>query len=138
MSGGTYVPTPEWLAADWHRACLGAGALTLQRCAQCGRYRHPPRRYCPSCAHRDAEFVAVGGGGTTVSKVVSYRSLDPGWAGSVPFTTLVVQLHEGPRLLAATRQTRDWPIGGGVRCSIEPRSDTFVLVWAEAEDASDR
>ena len=129
---GTYVPKPEWLVLDWHRACLEAGALTVQRCDACGTWRHPPRRFCADCASPASSFEPVAGLGTVRSLAVSHRSLDPGWHAQVPFATLVVELDEGPRVLAATATVPgEVGIGTAVRCSVERRSDDFVLVWAE-------
>lgn len=129
---GTFIPRPEWLALDWHRACREAMTLTIQRCANCGGWRHPPRRFCPNCHSPDASFEPVAGTGLVRSLAVSHRSLDPGWQAEVPFATLVVELDEGPRVLAATHaHPEDVPIATAVTCTIEPRSEDFVLLWAD-------
>ena len=51
----------------------------------------------------------------------------------MPFATLVVELEEGPRVLAATEDCARARsrIGTPVRCSVERRSEDFALVWAE-------
>lgn len=132
---GTFVPKPEWLVLDWHHACLEAEALTVQRCDACGTWRQPPRRYCARCASPASSFEPVDGTGTIVSLAVSHRSLDPGWQAEVPFATLVVELDEGPRVLAATATApAAIRIGSTVRCTVERRSEDFVLVWAEPID----
>lgn len=132
---GTYVPRPEWLVLDWHRACLEVGALTVQRCDSCGVWRHPPRRFCAACASPASSFEPVDGVGRVRSLAVSHRSQDPGWQAQVPYATLVVELEEGPRVLAATRAAPDQvEIGTEVHCSVERRSEDFVLVWAEPID----
>ena len=129
---GTYVPKPEWLVLDWHHACLAAGALTIQRCSDCGTWRHPPRRFCAACASNGSSFQLVAGTGVVQSLAVSHRSMDPGWQAETPYATLVVELPEGPRVLAATRAApAGIPIGTAVRCGVERRSDDFVLLWAE-------
>lgn len=129
---GSYVPKPEWLMLAWHHACIDAGGLAIQRCTACGTWRHPPRRFCAECHSDAADFVPVAGLGVVRSMAVSHRSMDPGWQEHAPFTTVVVELDEGPRLLAASRPGSDpIPVGAAVQCVIEPRSDDFVLVWAE-------
>lgn len=129
---GTYVPHSEWLVADWHHACVAADALTIQRCLGCGRWRHPPRRFCPQCASPQASFLPVHGTGTVHSLAVSHRSMDPGWQAQVPYATLVVELGEGPRVLAATHASpAEVPIGTAVACTIERRTDDFALLWAD-------
>lgn len=135
MSTGSYVPRPEWLNLDWHLASLAAGTLCVQRCASCGRWRQPPRRFCAACASDEARFEPVSGIGRVLSLAVSHRSLDPAWAESVPFATLVVELEEGPRVVAATTLIPGQvTIGLPVQVRIEGRSDAFALVWADLID----
>ena len=134
----TYVPTAEWIMLDWHHACVVAEVLCVQRCTSCGRWRHPPRRFCPSCLSDRATFEPVVGDGSVSSFVVSHRSLDPGWHAQAPYATLVVELDEGPRVLAATTiPPADIRIGQRVAVRIDATSDSFVLVWAEPRPASD-
>lgn len=126
------MPKPEWLVLDWHHACIEADALTVQRCDACGTLRQPPRRFCARCASPASSFEPVAGTGTVRSLAVSHRSLDPGWQAEVPFATLVVELDEGPRVLAATKMGPDEVgIGTAVHCTVERRSEDFALVWAE-------
>jgi uncharacterized OB-fold protein len=135
MSTGSYVPRPEWLNLDWHVASLAAGTLCVQRCTSCGRWRQPPRRFCARCASDEARFEPVSGIGRVLSFAVSHRSLDPAWAESVPFATLVVELEEGPRVVAATTLIPGQiTIGLPVQVRIEARSDAFALVWADLID----
>lgn len=129
---GTYTPRPEWLNLDWHHATNLAGQVCVQRCDDCGRWRHPPRRFCPQCFSRAASFQPVSGAGIVVSFAVSHRSLDPGWAARAPFPTLVVGLDEGPRLVAATSLApEDVRIGLRVRLVAETVTEDFALVWVE-------
>lgn len=134
---GTYTPKPEWLALEWHRASICAGALCIQRCGACGRWRHPPRRYCPGCQSPQARFEPVAGTGAVVSFTVSHRSLDPGWQQRAPYATVVVELDEGPRVLAATDlEPTEVGIGQRVRVRVEARSEDFALVWADDNTGS--
>jgi uncharacterized protein len=136
VSTSTYVPQPEWLNLEWHQASIAAGALCVQRCVSCGRWRQPPRRFCAACASDEARFEPVAGRGRVVSFAVSHRSLDPGWADAVPFATLVVELEEGPRVVAATSITpAEVAIGLGVQLRLEPQGDDFALVWADPDTA---
>jgi hypothetical protein len=127
----TYVPTPEWLTLDWHHACIAAGWLCIQQCARCGRWRHPPRRCCPDCFSDASEFRPVVGTGSIRSLAVSHRSLDPGWHERAPYAVLLVELTEGPSVLAATdEESSRLTIGQTVELTIDRRSDDFVLLWA--------
>ena len=127
----SYVPRPEWMVLDWHHACIEAGALCVQQCDQCGRWRNPPRRCCPDCFSDSFEFRPVAGIGSVRSLSVSHRSLDPGWNERAPYAVLLVELAEGPSVLAATDlDPADIAIGQPIDLTIERRSDDFVLVWA--------
>ena len=131
----TFLPTPEWLLLDWNHACIAADTLCIQRCGDCGQWRHPPRRLCPSCYSAQSSYQAVSGRGSVYSFVVSHRSRDLGWQEQVPYTTLLVELEEGARVLAATSISPDRvSIGQQLNLRITSRSDDFVLLWAD--DAS--
>lgn len=133
---GSYTPRSEWLAHDWFLACIAAAGLCIQRCGECGTWRHPPRRFCPSCSSDDAAFEPVSGTGRVVSFVVSHRSLDPGWNDETPYVTLVVELDEGPRVLAASsHQPDDVAAGQIVAITVEPRGEDFALLWGTADPA---
>lgn len=132
----TYVPHPEWIVLEWHHACIEAGALCILRCTECSAWRHPPRRFCPQCFSDGAEFQPVSGRGRIITVSVSHRSRDPGWQERAPYATLVIELEEGQRVIAATKsEPDDIVLGAPVHVTIEPRADDFVLVWAEIDPA---
>ncbi len=127
----TYVPTPEWMILEWHHACLEMGTLCIQQCDRCGRWRHPPRRCCPGCFSDASTYRPVASTGSVRSFAVSHRSIDPGWNIRAPYAVLLVELTEGPSVLAATDlDPIDIAIGQAVHLTIDRRSDDFVLVWA--------
>lgn len=130
-----YVPRPEALNLELHRAAVATGRLHLQRCTDCGAYRHPPRYYCAACASPGYELVPSGERGVVHSLVVTHRSFDPGWAGDVPHVTVAVELDEGPRVIGALRSAGPGAlaIGDRVHVSVEPRGDDFAFVWVEPD-----
>lgn len=73
---------------------VAAGALKLQRCAQCGRFRFPPGACCPGCLSTEAEWVAVSGQGRVLSWTVFHRQYLPAYPP--PTVCVAVQLAEGP------------------------------------------
>ncbi|MEQ9162667.1 MAG: OB-fold domain-containing protein, partial [Ilumatobacter fluminis] len=76
-------------------------------------------------------FRPIAGNGSVRSLAVSHRSLDPGWNERAPYAVLLVELDEGPSVLAATDlEPAEIEIGQTVDLSIDRRSDDFVLVWA--------
>lgn len=127
------VPEPEGLALEFHHASIAGKALHLQRCDACGTFRHPPRRYCPSCFSDDYTFTETGGRGILYSFVVSHRTFDPGWVEQVPFVTAAVQMDEGPRVVCALRggPGEGVKLGVPVHVTVEPKGDDFAFLWAE-------
>jgi uncharacterized OB-fold protein len=87
-------PTPE-TAHFWEGTRLGE--LRLQRCAPCGQVYFPPRPVCPRCASRDVRVFAASGRGRLHSYVIPQRAA-PGFRA--PYVIALVELEEGPRMLA--------------------------------------
>ena len=71
--------------------------LLIQRCAQCGILRHPPRPACPSCGSFEWDTVTSSGRGTVYSYVVVHHPQVAGF--DYPLPIAVVELEEGTRLV---------------------------------------
>jgi len=127
------IPKPDELDLDLYQAIVRQGAPCLQRCTDCGAHTHPPRYYCPVCSSGNFSFEPVSGRGTVYSYTVSHMSVEPAWQPLVPFLTLVVELDEGPRIVATARDigAQDVRLGMPVRVTTEARSDDFAIFWAE-------
>ena len=128
-----YIPSPEGLNLDFHLAAVKTGLLHLQRCGDCGEFRHPPRWYCPSCHSPEAEFEAVSGRGEIYSMAINHFAVDQAWNDEVPFVTAVVELEEGPRVVGALRGVdhQDAEIGMPVVVTVDPRGEEFVFLWVD-------
>jgi uncharacterized OB-fold protein len=74
------------------------GRLVAQRCAACGRLRHPPRPMCPHCGSLDTEVAELSGRGTVYSYAALHHPQSP--AFDYPVLAVLVDLEEGVRLLA--------------------------------------
>jgi hypothetical protein len=92
------IPSPVGPNAEFYR-WAAQGELRLQRCADCGTWRHPPRHRCASCGSGATTWVPVSGRGHIFSWTVTHQALDP--AFEVPYAVVVVELEEGPRLVAS-------------------------------------
>ena len=77
---------------------VAAGELRLQRCASCGKLRHPPRPMCPFCHSLKFEFERASGRGVVYSYVIPRHSPLPS-SGEPPIVVLV-ELEEGARLVS--------------------------------------
>lgn len=131
-----YVPETEGLNRLFFQACAG-GVLHLQRCDGCGVYRHPPRYYCPQCFSAAWSWQPVSGAGKVASWVTTHFTVDRAWAEEAPYTTVVVELDEGPRLLAATRGLTEASLEAGLRVQLtgEAKGEDFVFFWVDRVDS---
>ena len=102
-----------WEAAREHR-------LLLQKCADCGHHQYIPRPFCVRCDGDTLQWVEAAGGGTIYSVTVSRRQVLAD--RPAPCAVALVELDEGPRLLAAIEGAL-YDIGTRVR-----------LIWRERPD----
>jgi uncharacterized OB-fold protein len=130
-SARKYLPQPDGLYLEFFHHAVG-GTLHLQRCDQCAAYRHPPRYYCPRCGSPRYSYVPSTGRGSVYSWVTTYFTVDAGWVADVPYTTVVVELDEGPRLVGAWRNADPVHLGQPVLVVGEPKGEDFVFFWVEA------
>jgi uncharacterized OB-fold protein len=106
---------------------VAAGKLLLQRCTSCGRWLTPPRPMCPGCQSRDHEWVPASGHGTVHSFVTYRRSPNPAFAA--PYTVVLVELEEGPRIISNVVgiTPEDVAIGMAVDVVFANVADDFTL-----------
>ncbi|HEX5406759.1 MAG TPA: Zn-ribbon domain-containing OB-fold protein [Pseudonocardiaceae bacterium] len=90
------VPTPE-TRPYWDGAA--AGELRIQRCTECGSPFFYPRTSCPFCGSASIEWFTTSGRSTLYSYTITHRAA-PGFEEDVPYAIAVVQLAEGPRMMA--------------------------------------
>ncbi|NNF68490.1 MAG: Zn-ribbon domain-containing OB-fold protein [Acidimicrobiia bacterium] len=133
MATKKYIPKPEGLPLELHRVCVETGVLHIQRCQDCGQLRHPPRWYCPHCHSKQYELAPVSGEGTIYSTVINHYTVDLGWADEVPYTSAVVELAEGPRVIGHLRGVEPGGarLGSAVRVVVEPRGQDFAFLSVE-------
>ena len=92
------VPQPDELTQPFWDAAA-EGKLTAQRCQNCGFYAHPPRIICNKCHSFDMKWEPVSGKGTLYSWEVMHMQSITGFEDKVPYTTVLVELAEQPKLL---------------------------------------
>jgi uncharacterized OB-fold protein len=74
------------------------GELLIQRCADCGRLRHPPSITCPLCRSFAADAVQASGRGTVYSYCMPHEPRLPGL--ELGYIVALVELEEGTRLVS--------------------------------------
>jgi uncharacterized protein len=89
-------PTPE--TQPFWDGCA-AGELRIQRCRACGKPYFYPRPVCPECGSTDVEWFTASGRATLYSYVINHRPAR-GFEDDGPYAIAVVQLAEGPRMMA--------------------------------------
>lgn len=89
------VSSPFWAAAARHQ-------LMLQRCASCGRFRHPPTADCPDCGSPVSDWRQISGRGTVYSFIVDHRNLVPGFEGAYVVALVVPDEVEDDSVRLAT------------------------------------
>jgi uncharacterized protein len=122
-----------------------AGELRIQRCANCGRLRFPPRPMCPHCQSLDHEWKPMSGRGRIWSFVVPHPPLLPAFSELAPYNVVVVELDEDPaiRLVGNLLESADGQIndvdphaieiGEPVHVVFQPAGENVVLPrWIRA------
>jgi len=76
--------------------------LVIQRCKDCGWYRHYPRPLCPKCYSWNAEWSKVSGKGKVWSWTIITHPIHPAVADKVPYNLVEIELIEqdGLRLIS--------------------------------------
>ncbi|HSV47113.1 MAG TPA: Zn-ribbon domain-containing OB-fold protein, partial [Ramlibacter sp.] len=84
---------PYWAAARERR-------LVIRKCKACGELHFMPRHLCPVCWSDQLEWVDAKGSGSVHSFTIIRRASDPAFAPLVPYAVALVDLDEGPRMMA--------------------------------------
>ena len=91
---GDDAAAPYWEAASRHE-------LMLPCCVRCGLVFFRPRRVCPRCWADELSWQRMSGRGAVWTFTeVHVPFYDDTWADDVPYVVAVIELDEGPRLLA--------------------------------------
>jgi uncharacterized OB-fold protein len=85
------APIPDADSLPFWQACRDR-RLIAQRCDACGRWRWPPRGFCPNCASSQATWRDLSGTGVVQAYVVVHRAFDPSFAADVPYVIAHVAL----------------------------------------------
>lgn len=91
--------------------------LRFQRCLNCSRFRHVPRELCAACGDERWEWAPSSGRGTVFTWSTTYRALHPAFV-EVPFTQVVVELEEGPRMISSIVGVDDAELATGMAVEV--------------------
>ena len=102
--------TPWWEALRRHD-------LVIQRCTECGTWRHPPGPVCASCHASAARFERVSGRGRVFSYTLVHHPVHPALADRVPYNVALVELPDAGGVRVVTNLVDVAP--GDVRVGLE-------------------
>ena len=92
------LPQPDRLTQPFWDA-INARRLEIQRCADCGRYYHPPVAICAPCLSTELHFERVSGRGRIHSWAMAHDARLRGVVELLPFALAQVELDEAPGIL---------------------------------------
>lgn len=93
------LPAPSPLTSGFWDAARNH-VLVVQRCQDCGRFRHYPQYLCPDCLSSAWAWTPVTGNGRIHSFTVTHQPFSPSWASRVPYAVATVELDEGVRMVS--------------------------------------
>ncbi|MFA5522079.1 MAG: Zn-ribbon domain-containing OB-fold protein [Castellaniella sp.] len=113
---------PYWDAAREHR-------LVIRRCRDCGALHFMPRYICPECWSEALEWVESAGKGQVHSFSIIHRAPLAEFALRVPYVTALIELDEGPRMVANILgdDALSVAIGDRVSVTFEDRGDGALI-----------
>jgi len=99
--------------------------LVLRRCGACGMHHFPPRRLCPGCWSDRLHWSDASGEARVYTFTVMHRAPLPDFASRVPYVVALVDLAEGPRMMAniVGDDAREVRIGETVKLCFEQRGE---------------
>jgi|SRR2546422_10242599 len=113
---------PYWTAAR-------EGRLLIRKCNVCGSLHFMPRYLCPVCWSDQLEWVQAKGTGSVHSFTVIRRAPAPAFAPRAPYIVALIDLDEGPRMIANVigEDALAVRIGDRVKVTFEDRGEGAML-----------
>jgi uncharacterized OB-fold protein len=113
---------PYWAAARERK-------LVIRKCKACGELHFMPRHLCPVCWSDQLEWVQAKGTGSVHSFTIVRRASHPAFASLVPYVVALIELDEGPRMMANVlgKDALAVAIGDRVQVTFEDRGDGALI-----------
>ena len=112
------VPRRDGLNAEFYDF-VNRHELRFQCCTNCDTFRHMPRESCEHCGSFDWEWRASSGNATLFSWTTIHRALHPAFADDIPYTSVVVEMEEGVRLVTRLEDVPDDELEIGLPLQVE-------------------
>lgn len=103
--------------------------LVIRKCNACGQLHFMPRYLCPSCWSDNLDWIDASGTGRVHSFSVIRRASDPVFASRVPYVLALIELDEGPRMMANIlgKDALGVAVGDPVTVTFEDRGDGALI-----------
>lgn len=100
--------------------------LMIRKCKSCGTAHFLPRYLCPACWSTELDWIPASGRGTVHSYTVIRRAPLPEFIDRVPYVVALIDLEEGPRMMANILgdSALDTRIGDQVEVCFEQRGES--------------
>ncbi len=122
------LPQPTDLTRPYWEAAA-RGELHMQHCGACGQWQFYPRPFCIHCEAEALQWRAVSGLGRIYTYTVNHRAPNPFMKARLPYVVAIVELDEGPRLMANVlgNAVDRAGIGKRVKVTFETASEEVTL-----------
>lgn len=106
-----------------------ANRLLIKRCDACAKVFFPPSYLCPRCWSDKTSWLDSAGKGTVYSYTIMARAPAPEFAARVPYVVALIDLAEGPRVMAniVGPHALETAVGEQVAVCFEDRSDGWKV-----------
>ena len=113
---------PYWNAARERR-------LLIRKCNACGTLHFMPRHLCPACWSDQLEWVEAKGTGSVHSFTIIRRAPMAAFAPRAPYVLALIDLDEGPRMMANVlgEDALSVRIGDRVKVTFEDRGEGAMI-----------
>lgn len=115
---------PFWAAAREQR-------LVIQRCTECGTFRHLPHVLCASCQSPAHDWVESAGRGTVFTYTIVTHAVHGAVAEVVPYNVVVVELDDCGGVMVPSNVVDCPPeavaVGMAVEVVFEPVTDEITI-----------
>jgi uncharacterized OB-fold protein len=127
------LPKVDSLSAPYWEG-TAVGELRLQHCLDCGVCWHPALPLCPACHSKAVEWRAATGRGVLYSFTDVHHAVHVAMADRIPYRVCLVDLAEGPRIVAGMDLTEAPPrIGQALRVIFRKVGDEVVLPYFQPD-----
>ena len=127
----------EWDSREWW-AHVKQHRLVVQRCAECGTFRHPPMPVCHACRSFEYEWHPVSGKGVVFTYIIAHHPPSPAYKDQMPYNVVLIELPDAGKVRMVGNlldsPPQDVRVGMAVRVEFEDVNDDVTLTqWRPAE-----